>query len=198
MGSTSIVHGDITITGKANYATADSGNWNDLVMALVPPSSGTTIPTVSQVGSSPVSMPKFDINDHAFVSWHIPHKYALNTDVYFHMHWLSAGVDVTRAVKWQFTYYHAKGHNQAAFALGGAGTVISAQEVSGGQYRHMITETTAITIAGLEPDSVVLCEIKRITNGGTDNTDDIFGFQADIHHQCDALGTKNRAPDFYA
>jgi hypothetical protein len=46
--------------------------------------------------------------------------------------------------------------------------------------------------------SVVRAYAASDFSGGTDNTDDIFGFQADIHHQCDALGTKNRAPDFYA
>lgn len=170
--------------------------WRDLICPFQVPPSGASIPTVTQIGSSPISQPLFQLNDHLWVAWHVQHDYVLGSDVYFHVHWLADGTNVN-TVKWQFTYYHAKGHNQASFSLGGAGTVVTATQASGGQYRHMITETAAVTISGLEPDSVIQCEVKRVTNGGTDNTDGIFGFQADLHYEADVIGTPNRTPNFY-
>lgn len=152
---------------------------------------------VKRVWKDLISQPLFQLNDHLWVAWHVQHDYVAGSDVFFHVHWLSDGADVTHAVAWQFTYFHAKGHNQAAFALGGAGTVVTASQVSGGQYRHMITETAAVTISGLEPDSVIQCEVKRVANGGVDSADNIFGFQSDLHYEADVIGTPNRTPPFY-
>jgi hypothetical protein len=36
--------------------------------------------------------------------------------------------------------------------------------------------------------------VKRVW---TDNTDGIFGFQADLHYEADVIGTPNRTPNFY-
>src|SRR5512147_3014592 len=98
--------------------------WRDLLVPLVPPASGLSIPTVTQIGGSVISMPLWAINDQMWVAWHVQHDYVLGTDVYFHVHWLADGTNA-QTVKWQFSYFHAKGHDQAAFGLGGAATVIS-------------------------------------------------------------------------
>lgn len=169
--------------------------WKDLICPFQVPAAGATIPVVTQIDASAISMPLFQVNDQLWVSWHMQHDYVLGSDVFFHVHWLATGTNV-QPVKWQFTYYHAKGHDQASFAFGG-GTVVSAQQASSAQYRHMITETAAVTISGLEPDSAILCEVKRVTNGGTDNTDNVFAFQGDLHYEADVIGTKNRTPPFY-
>lgn len=182
------------ITGEQEYLIPV---WRDLLIALYPPAGGATVPVVTQIAASAISMPLWQLDDELWVAWHIQHDYAIGTDVYMHVHWLADGTNVN-TVRWEFTYYHAKGHGQAAFALGGAGTTVTATQASAGQYFHMIAETAAVTVSGLEPDSVILSRIRRITNGGTDNTDGIFGFQADLHYQAARVGTKNRTPDFYA
>ena len=184
----------VSVTGITGNG---QGVFRDLVMALTPPSSGVTVPTLTQIGSSAISMPKFNVGDLVWVSWHIQHDYDPGTDVYFHMHWLPDGTN-TKPVRWEFTYYHAKGHDQAAFPLGGGGTVVTATQAPPGvAFQHMITETAAITITGLETDSMVLCRIRRVANGGTENTAGIFGFQADLHYQMGVGGTLNRSPGFY-
>lgn len=139
---------------------------------------------------------RWQIGDRMFGRAHIQHDYVPGTAIYLHMHWLSTGVSLL-PVAWEWAIWHAKGHNQAAFDLDTPGTVIAAQEVSGGRYQHMITESAPITIAGLEPDSYVLARIRRIANGGTDNADPIFAWHSDIHHEVSVQGTKNRAPPFY-
>ena len=62
----------------------------------------------------------------------------------------------------------------------------------------MVTETAAITIPTLtEPDGLLYVQVKRITNGGSENTDNIFMITSDVHYQSTNLTTKNKAPDFY-
>jgi len=48
-----------------------------------------------------------------------------------------------------------------------------------------------------EPDELILVTLKRIANGGTDNTDQVFAVCVDIHYQSDRHSTKNRSPNFY-
>jgi hypothetical protein len=60
----------------------------------------------------------------------------------------------------------------------------------------MITEdTVGITIA--EPDELILVTLERVTNGGVENADTVFGLTVDFHYQVDRLATPNRAPNFY-
>jgi hypothetical protein len=62
----------------------------------------------------------------------------------------------------------------------------------------MVTETEAITIAGLtEPDGILYLHLSRITNGGTNNTDTIFVTTADVHYQSTNMPTTGKAPGFY-
>lgn len=171
--------------------------WRDLLVPLVPPASGLTIPTVTQVAGSVISMPLWAIDDRMWVAWHVQHDYVVGTGVHFHVHWLADGTSAN-SVRWQFSYFHAKGHGQAAFGFSGAASVLTVDQASAAQYQHMIAESAAVAISGLEPDSVILCEVRRVANGGTDNTDNVFGFQADLHYQADAIGTKNRTPNFYS
>lgn len=192
------VDGALDVTGQFNVRPGQNGEWRDLITQLRVPASGPSIPVLTLVGASVIRHPAWAINDQLWTDWHIQHDYAPSTDVFFHMHWHTSGTS-TAVVVWEFTYYHAKGNNQGNFAFGGAGTVVLASEAAHGTaYRHMITETAAITIAGLEPDSMLCTRIRRITNGGVDNADTVFGFQADLHYQALSIGTKNRFVPFYS
>ena len=186
------VGGASIVTGRARQRTAQGGGWRDLLGPLTPPNVGGSIPVVTQIASSPISQPLWQIGDKMWATYHVGHDYAIGTDVYIHVHWLTSGTQ-TRTTKWQVTYYYARGYNVEAFALGGAGTVITIEQAAAGvAYQHMISESAAITIANLEPDGYVFAEIKRITNGGTDNTDGVFAWNADMHYQSVESTTGNR------
>ena len=92
---------------------------------------------------------------------------------------------------------YARGFNQDAFNT--AGTSVTAEEAGPGTaWQHMVTETAGVTVTNLdEPDGIVYTRISRITNGGTDNTDDIFVLTADLHYQSTGMPTLNKAPTFY-
>ncbi len=196
-GSAIEVAGSLSTTGGFNVRTAQNGEWRDLITQIRVPTSGPSIPVLTAVGSGVIRHPAWAINDQLWTDWHIQHDYAIGTDVLMHMHWHTGGTSILD-VTWEFTFYHAQGNNQANFAFAGAGTVVTASQAAHGTaFRHMITETAAITIPGLEPDSMLCTRIRRITNGGVDNADTVFGFQADLHYQANSIGTKNRVPNFY-
>lgn len=169
--------------------------WTDLIFDWEQDS--PNVPALGPCGAGGWHARKWGVGDRMFGSAHIDHRYAPGTQVHLHMHWTSDGADVTNPVRWRWTIWGAKGHDQAAFSLGSAGAVFEAEQVSGGKFRHMITETVAVTIAGLEPDFYLLAKIERIANGGTESANGIFAWRSDIHHQVDVQGSKNRQPPFY-
>lgn len=179
--------------GNAGYG------WKDMLAAVstarVPPSSAPSAESFGSAGTLQRLEYAFDVNEYIFVSpFHVQHDVKPNSTAYVHVHWTTNGTNAN-TVKWEIHYQRAKGHSQAAF---GAPTSFSiTQAASGVAYRHMIAEdTTGITL--YEPDELILVTLKRITNGGTDNTDRVFALMVDLHYQADRLATKNKAPDFYA
>lgn len=140
---------------------------------------------------------KFVLNDEIFLSFHVDHDYAPGTDVYFHIHFATSGVSVN-SVKWQVEYTIAKGHNQQAFPA--TSTFTLEQAANATPYQHQIVEQTSSPLSNtlFEVDALMLCKIKRITNGGSDNADDVFGLYADLHYQSDREVTLNKAPNFYS
>lgn len=174
---------------------SDTFPWRDITSEVLTRGLGATDPDWAVIGATPFSGYKFAINDTCWMSFHIPHDYVFGTDIYLHTHWLPDGTN-TASVKWQYVWAYANGHNQAAFDFTGS-TEYSEQSPPGTAYQHMVSETPAITVSGMEPDGILYVNITRITNGGTDNTDNIFVLTNDVHYQSTNIGTKNRSPSFY-
>lgn len=184
------VAGQEIVTGRSRVRTTQGGGWKDLLGPYTPRNSGPTVPALTTVGTSIIRLPLWQLNDLAYYQFHIPHDYALGTDIYFHVHWLPDGV-VSNTVKWQVSYFYARGYGYA-FPLGSPATVVSVEQAPTGQYAHMISETAAVTVPNLEPDGYILAELKRVTNGGTDNSNNIFAWNLDIHYQSIEESTANR------
>ena len=169
--------------------------WRDLTTDIVSKGSGTGAPTWTTGVNGSFGAYAFAINDNVDMCFHMDHDYHPGSSIYFHTHWTSNGTN-TSTVVWQFTYTIAKGHNQSVFATGT--TITATQAGQGTAWRHMVTETAAVSSTELEPDTIIWVNVKRITNGGTDNTDTIYLLTSDIHYQASYLGTKNKVPNFYA
>lgn len=195
-------------TGKGlrvgRFAEDSDFGWRDITSAIEVRGVRATDPTWEQIGTSSHYGYNFGIDDIIWMTFHIPHDIVPGSDIHFHMHWFPDGTN-TQPVKWQFEYAYAKGFNQGAFdfslaesPLTNAGIATAQSAGPGVAYQHMVTETSAITIPDLtEPDGLIHTTISRITNGGTDNTDAIFGLTADIHYQSTNMATKQKAPGFY-
>lgn len=173
--------------------------WRDLIADITIRNNPATDPTWAVIGTSPFWAYKFAIGDKVWIYFHINHDYKVGGAIHLHSHWLSDGTDTTNAVKWQFTYSVIKGHNQTGGDLSMTGTPVTVSTVSGGQYRHMISEVSAsIDVTNAEVDALVCVVIERVTNGATDSTNGIFLLTADCHYEANRFTTPNKAPDFYA
>jgi hypothetical protein len=169
---------------------------------------GGTDPTDAVYRGGSVKAWQFAVNDESWVEFHIPHDYVLGTDIYLHFHWSHNSTLVTGGnVTWGAHVTHAKGHNRGAFSAEVNPTVTG--NASTTQYQHMIDElqlsdstpgATQIDTDDLEVDGLILVHVylsaNNITSSGA--VPDPFLHFVDIHYQSTNIGTKNKAPDFYA
>ena len=174
------------------------GAWYDMLTSINTGKVGlANAPTWTAFGPTGTNYAyAFIVNDYIQLGgFHINHDIKRDSKLYPHVHWTTDGTD-TNTVKWELSYTVAKGHNQEAFP---ADTVINiTQAGSGTAWQHMIAEVTAgVAIQAPEIDSILMMRLKRVTNGGTDNTDDVFGIFVDLHYQRERTGSKNKSPDFY-
>ena len=154
---------------------------------------------------------KFSAGDEAYITYHIPHDYVSGTDIFLHIHWSHIGTFVNGGtLTFKATSIYAKGHNQAAFTgTPAAGTFTGTPSTT--QYQHILTETqySASAPSGLqvdtdllEPDGVIELTFEVDANNLTVSegaVPDPFIHYVDVHYQTTGLiGTKAKAPDFYA
>ena len=197
------VHDGKSGTG-IKYGDRDSTTaygWADITGQVLVKGVGVADPTWAQIASGPFYAYKFAVNDNCWFCYHVPHDIVPGTDIHFHVHWIhdGTGSNPTEPVKWEFTYAYALGFNQAAFDMD-TGTTINAETTPAATaYQHYVTETAAVSIATLtEPDGLIYCSIKRITNGGTENDAGVFMLTSDVHYQSPGLlSTPGKAPGFY-
>jgi len=173
--------------------------WKDMLSPLtaagVPNQNAPTL-TDFTVGTNTRREYAFAVGDYIYVQpFHVNHDIAPGGAAYLHVHWTTDGTS-TATVKWQFDIVRALGHQQANFAQSTAVTV--EQAAAGTAYRHMVAEVDiadALTLT--EPDELILITLTRITNGGSNNSDTVFGLMVDLHYESDRDTTPNKAPDFY-
>jgi hypothetical protein len=183
-----------TVTGQSSIWTGQGGGWRDMIGQVIARSTGPGNPAWTQMGSSALYAYAFDA---VWFTFHVDHDHSSQTAAYLHAHWTTNGTS-TNTVKWEFTYCYAKGHQQAAFDIGGGGTAVTVtQAATGTAWTHMISEISSGVLAStLETDGLILVRVKRLTNGGSENADTVFLLTSDIHYQADHYATKNKAPNF--
>ena len=181
--------------------TVIAPGWRDITAPVAVRGSGSASPTWAQISGSVFWAYQFAIGREFFSDFHINHDYLPGGAIHLHVHWLCAGTS-TQPVRWQIDYAIAKGHQQGAdsvFPLASPTTVTLTQAPTGTALEHMVAEMPLSVPTGrLEPDTIIKARFLRVTNGGTDNPNDIFGMMADCHYQCDRMATPQKAPDFYA
>lgn len=182
---------------ELNARTAEG--WADLISPLsligVPPAQA---PEYLPFGPSGLRREMaFEVGDYAFSApLHVNHDVKPGGRAVCHVHWSTNGTN-TQPVRWEFQISRALGHNQAYFT---AETSYFVEEPAfGGAWRHMVTEMSlADALILTEPDELLLVTLRRVANGTTENTDQVFGLLVDFHYESDRRNTPNKTPDFYA
>jgi len=190
-------HAQSEITSKEAFDEADTSGWRDLKAHLIAAAVGAGTPALTAFGpSGNIKQIAFAIGDSVYFSFHVDHDIKVGTDMFLHVHWSSDGID-TNTVKWECDYTYAERNDSTPDTFPADSTISLEQAGAGAAWSHMVNEdVTGITAP--EVDTIILMELKRVTNGGTDNTDTIFGITVDFHYETDHYSTKNRAPDFYS
>lgn len=155
------------------------------------------------------TLPEFQFaeNNEVLFRFHLPHDYAMGTDIFIHIHWSHNSALVTGgSCTWAFESTYAKGHQQSAF--GATGTVSAIQAASTTQYQHMVAETSMSVSGGsatqfdtnnLEVDGVILTRMYLDSNDITSSgaIPNPFVHFVDLHYQSTGVPTKQRSPDFW-
>lgn len=119
---------------------------------------------------------------------------------YLHVHLATSGTSVA-TVKWEF-------HVQRALRIASpavSAMVFGAPEVyavesapSGTAWQHFVTEVSDLQALTLtSPDELILVSLRRVTNGGTDNVNTVFGLMVDMHYEIERDATPNKAAPFW-
>lgn len=186
---------------KVDHASPDWG-WHDL-LSTIRLDGGVGDPTyVTYQGN--IHQAQFDVDNHVDIEFHMPHDYAMGTDLYIHAHWSHNNANVTGgSITGTFEATYAKGHNQMSFVTPIVVTVV--QDASLIRYQHMIAEGQLSAPGGaggllktedIEVDGLILAQIK-LTGNTMDGGAKPFLHAVDIHYQSTGLPTKQKAPDFW-
>jgi hypothetical protein len=194
---------DSAIGVKIDEAAPDWG-WHDIAGTLeVDYDTPATVPALVTYQGS-MKQRQFAVNDTSYVQFHLPHDYALGTELYVHVHWSHNVLGLTTgAPSFTFDGTYAKGHNQAAF--GTPSSVVLSENANTTRYQHMVTENVLTATAGagglidtalVEPDGVIFGSL-TLTSNTMDGGALPFVHFVDIHYQSTGVATKQKAPDFY-
>lgn len=187
---------------KVDNAAPDFG-WHDLTGDIFyDPSSPNTPSYQPYIGS--IKERQYDVGDEGFLTLHLPHDYAMGTDLFIHVHWSHNSLTVEGgAPTFAIEGTYAKGHNQAAF--GPPVAVTLSEPASTTRYQHMITEVQFSNVGGtggllntndIEVDGLLLLRVALIGNTMTDGVLPFVHF-VDVHYQSTGLATKQKSPDFW-
>lgn len=186
---------------KIDNAFPDWG-WCDLTAPLIW-SHDASDPSY-EIYQGAIKQLRFDVGKSIDINFHLPHDYAMGTDLFIHFHWSHASGTLTSgSVTGAFEATYAKGHNQGSFVT--PVSILASQEASLIRYQHMIAEVPLSAVGGvgglldtnnLEVDGLILCNFE-LTANDMDGGALPFVHIIDIHYQSTGLPTKQKSPDFW-
>jgi len=211
--------GNLALTGNAVVLPKDNDGgikvdtttptygWRDITgdVKIITGGGGTAPTLASYIGN--IHQLKFDTlnTDEIFLEYHIPHDYAIGTDLYIYTHWSHNSASVTSgSVTWIAEATYSQAHNSGAFSA--TKLVPMTEAASTTQYQVMLTEAQLSTSGGsatlldtddIEPDGIVLVRVNLTANSMSAATDPFLHTVA-LHYQSTNIGTKNNSPNFYA
>ena len=169
-------------------------------------------PTV-QVFLGGVSCCNFAEGQQMTYRFHVPHDYAMGTDIFVHVHWAHKSDVVTGgSLTWAFESAYAKGPQQLGESFFDATTKTTSvvQTLTETQkHFHYVAEAsmsiaggsaTQIDTARIEPDGMFLVRCYLDSNDiitSDLSTVNPFNFFVDLHYQSTGIATKNREPNFW-
>jgi hypothetical protein len=185
-----------------------SFGWHDLIGSLFINDYAAVNAPSFEIYRGGIKQHRFAVNDEAQVSFHMPHDYLPDSDVFIHAHWSHDSDKVIGgSVTWGFELIYAKGHTQASFSQ--PIIVTELQYTSNEQFMHMICEAPASITGGsanlidssiLEVDGLIFGRTYLVANDLQTSDSSIvnpFLHTVDIHYQSTGAPTKRKSPNFW-
>ena len=213
VASTGEKYGQLLTADGANSSAWSQLVWKDL-KGTYRPDSGAALPSPTLFIGADIDERLYAAGDGGDFFFHMPHDYAVGTDIYMHVHWghNGTGISGTLALNFEITYANrAASAPFSAFSTPITPTLANSATVNitnYPQYCHVVEEfqlsagtptATQLDTDDLAVDGVVLCHLVATTvptvTGGSAG---IFIFGVDIHYQADVYGTKNKDPNYYS
>jgi len=185
--------------------------WGDIIGDVSPKTTGAGTPVLGTVFGGVWKGWFQAAGDLTYCHYHLPHDYALGTDLFLHLHWLHNGTAISGNLIVDYAISYAKGHNQANFITEVTPQLsVSTPNIATiPQYRHRVDEiqisasspsATQIDTDDLEPDGLITVgvtvnTIPTITGGSTNKP---CFLTLDVHYQSTGIGTKQKSPNFYS
>lgn len=215
-GSETYANGEFVVFNKASGngikvdGAAPTFGFADLLGEVFQRNTGASKPTRAAWKGGTFGF-QFAAGKNEEFEFHIRHDHVKGTEIFLHIHWGHNGALVTGGtITFDYELTYAKGHGQGVFGTNAVSTIVSATATTA-QYSHEITEAQVSASGGsgtqidtdiLEPDGVIKATIGINANNLTvsgGGVPDPFIHYTDIHYQTNGImGTKAKAPDFYA
>lgn len=211
LDATGMPYGANVIVGAGELVKVKQLVWKVLTGSLIARTGGLTDPTFVAFRGAACDAYAFSASDELQVWFHIPHDYALGTDLYLYCHWAHNGTSITGDMTWAYAATYAKGHNQSEFPAEVTGSITYATTdiATTPRWRHRIDEIqlTAGTPSGsqidtdiIEVDGLLAVNISAsaIPTIGGGSPNEPFLLMVDLHYQANMHGTLNKSPNFYS
>ena len=217
ISSNSSRYGEIITADGSGSSDFGQKVWKDIIGTYQEDVSGPTRPTKAAF-KAPCDAWSYGTNDAGEFFFHIPHDYAVGTDLFIHVHWGHNGTSISGNMVWNVAAtvsQRSAGIPYTPFSANVANS-INSNTISGAmnitnfpQHCHAVEEiqlssstptASQLDTADIEVDGIIIVHIAASTvpsiGGGTPNNP--YLFTLDIHYQADIEGTKNKDPNFYA
>ena len=196
-----VLHSQLGSSAYADLVQAQSQTpvlWKDLISPISTAGlPAQDAPTAAAFGPSGLRREMaFGVGDYCFPQpFHVNHDILPGAKALVHVHWSTDGTN-TASVRWELQISRCLRDAATGFPAPTSYYVEDAPTAVA--WRHIVSEIDiADALELVEPDELILVTLRRVTNGGTNNTDDVFGLTVDFHYQSQIHGTINKVSDFY-
>lgn len=189
-------------------ASPDYG-WADIIGELRPDPLGANAPALSAFRGGLVRCYAYSATDKMDMEFHIPHDYAMGTDLYLHVHWGHNGTAISGSLILDYGVTYGQRDGTFAAEITPTQTISTPDIATIPRYGHRVDEfqlsaaspsATQLDSDDIEVDGLVMVNLTVDTiptiTGGSPNEPYIFF--CDIHYQTTGLmGTKQKASPFW-
>jgi len=184
------------------YAMAGRAfGWKDLKGESIIRTGGGAAPALATFAGN-IAQYQMDATDEFSVNFHMPHDWAIGTDVFIHVHW--AITTASGPGTYQYNFEHTYGKREGIISNTTKTVSTSAVAPNASARFHHVTEiqisrmggsATEIDTNELDTDGVIMTRMTRTLAGGAVAAP--FIFYVDLHYQTNNRATPNKAAPFW-